>query len=348
MVQFGRLAKATVLSVAALLVWRYYLTWDTSDGDVDLLQRLEDERKACLWRKGLESSRVLGDGHTFSTLNCPVGQEAHPSHLCTAHLVYLNHTEKAFVARTPAASTTRANLELAPFHWPVRATSHFLPPCTEYFDEAFVFALDLSSSPDDRYYRLHTATFIPLYSLMMWRRHFGPVTPPGYRVLLMPAAEKFAVKEVNWESEAFSGHYKQTLSYQFLEAFAGGMDMLPLVHSSLKKGSTTCTRIAHFGVGVVNITDPALLRGFSVFMRARLGLPYPIPVPTEPAVCLVRRSGNRRILNEDEMVAALSKFVRVEVVQFDALSYREQVSRHTHTHTHTMDLWNKPVSNTLY
>ena len=109
MVQLGRLAKATVLSVAALLVWRYYLTWDTSDGGVDLLQRLEDERKACLWRKGLESSRVLGDGHTFSTLNCPVGQEAHPSHLCTAHLVYLNHTEKAFVARTPAASTTRYN-----------------------------------------------------------------------------------------------------------------------------------------------------------------------------------------------------------------------------------------------
>ena len=85
-------------------------------------------------------------------------------------------------------------MELAPFHWPVKATSHFLPPCTEYFDEAFVFALDLSTSPDDRYYRLHTTTFIPLYSLMMWRRHFGPVAPPGYRVLLMPAAEKFAVK----------------------------------------------------------------------------------------------------------------------------------------------------------
>ena len=88
----------------------------------------------------------------------------------------------------------RANLELAPFHWPVKATSHSLPPCTEYFDEAFIFTLDLSSSADERYFRLHTATFIPLYSLMMWRRHFGPVTPPGYRVLLMPAAEKFSVK----------------------------------------------------------------------------------------------------------------------------------------------------------
>ena len=80
---------------------------------------------------------------------------------------------------------------------------------------------------------------------------------------------------------------------------------------------------------MVNITDPALLRGFSVFMRARLGLPHPIPAPSEPVVCLARRSGNRRILNEEEVVAALSKFVRVEVVQFDALSYREQV---THSH----------------
>lgn len=76
----------------------------------------------------------------------------------------------------------------------MKATSLPLPVCTDYFDEAFVFTLDLSSSPDDRYYRLHTTTFIPLYSLVMWRRHFGPVTPPGYRVLLMPAAEDFTIK----------------------------------------------------------------------------------------------------------------------------------------------------------
>ena len=85
-------------------------------------------------------------------------------------------------------------MDLTNFHWPVKATSNPLPPCTDYFDEAFLFTLDLSSSRDDRYYNLHTATFIPLYSLLMWRRHFGPLAPPGYRVVLMPASEQFNIK----------------------------------------------------------------------------------------------------------------------------------------------------------
>lgn len=57
----------------------------------------------------------------------------------------------------------------------------------------------MSTSPDDRYYRLHTSTFLPLYSLMMLRRHLGPVTSPGYHVALMPAVEDFSVKVNNAE-----------------------------------------------------------------------------------------------------------------------------------------------------
>ena len=107
MAQLGRLAKALMVTVAILLVWRFYFTRDSSDEDETLSHRLEDEKKACLWRKGLEPGRVLGDQQSFSTFNCPVGQEAYPSNLCTAHLVYLNHTDRAFVARTPAASAGR-------------------------------------------------------------------------------------------------------------------------------------------------------------------------------------------------------------------------------------------------
>lgn len=37
------------------------------------------------------------------------------------------------------------------------------------------------------------------------------------------------------------------------------------------------------------------------------------------------RTTSRLILNEISLVAAISPFVRVQVVQFDGLSYREQV-----------------------
>jgi len=37
------------------------------------------------------------------------------------------------------------------------------------------------------------------------------------------------------------------------------------------------------------------------------------------------RSLNRRILNEDGLISAVSKFVGIRVVQFDAISYAEQV-----------------------
>ena len=85
---------------------------------------------------------------------------------------------------------------------------------------------------------------------------------------------------------------------------------------------------------MVNISDPSLLRGFSVFIRARLGLPHSPPTPSEPVVCLVRRSGNRRILNEEEVVSVLSKFVSVKVVQLDTLSYHEQVNSSPSTPPH--------------
>ena len=39
------------------------------------------------------------------------------------------------------------------------------------------------------------------------------------------------------------------------------------------------------------------------------------------------RSFNRRILNEDGLVSAVSKFVRIQTVQFDAIAYSDQVGQ---------------------
>lgn len=99
--------KIVLLVAATLLIWRIYVGNDASEEEKELLRQLEDEKKMCLWRKGLESSSVLGDEQSFSTFNCPLGEEAYPPNLCTAHVIYLNHTEKRFVARTPSDLTSR-------------------------------------------------------------------------------------------------------------------------------------------------------------------------------------------------------------------------------------------------
>ena len=109
----GVCRKAAVTKVAlvvagALLLWHFYLDRDTTSpiGEEELV-RLEKEENACLWRKGLEAGSVLGDEHVFSTFNCPVGEDIYPQGLCTTHLVFLDHSEKRFVARTPADMTSR-------------------------------------------------------------------------------------------------------------------------------------------------------------------------------------------------------------------------------------------------
>ena len=110
------LARVALFVGALLLTWRLLSTRDNTKEDKYLLQQLDEEKKACLWRKGLENDRLLGDERTFSTFNCPVGQEAYPSDLCTVHLVYLNHTERAVMARTPAATTSRSAVCFTMYH----------------------------------------------------------------------------------------------------------------------------------------------------------------------------------------------------------------------------------------
>ena len=100
--------KAAIFAGAVLLVWRLYACWGADDGDEKLLKRLEDGRRACVWRQGLEAGRVLGDRQTFSTFNCPQGQEAYPQDLCTVHVLYFNHTERKFVAKTPNDMKSRS------------------------------------------------------------------------------------------------------------------------------------------------------------------------------------------------------------------------------------------------
>lgn len=103
-------AKVCLLVAAALIIWRLLGSHRTTSEEEELSNRLEEEKKLCLWRKGLDSSRLLGNDQTFSTFNCPLGtgqEVVYPRDLCTAHMLYLDHTERRFVARLPADVASR-------------------------------------------------------------------------------------------------------------------------------------------------------------------------------------------------------------------------------------------------
>ena len=164
MVGKSSLAKIALLVGALLLVRHFYLTKDSSGGDEVLMQRLEDERRACLWRKGLETGRVLGDRQSFSTFNCPVGQEAYPHDLCTAHLLYLNHTARSFVARTPAAETGRLGATIVTTTRQRYSTVYALPVSLSLSQsqpgaDLLPLACESHFSPSPRLHRLFRRSF---------------------------------------------------------------------------------------------------------------------------------------------------------------------------------------------
>lgn len=67
-----------------------------------------------------------------------------------------------------------------------------------------------------------------------------------------------------------------------------------------------------------------------------------LPVPQRVAVArigVIGRSGRRRVLNEAELVAALQSVAPTDLLLFDRMSYKEQVSHSLALHTcHFVDI----------
>ena len=190
------MSRRSVLIKLALVVCLLPLLWlgyETLPRD-DLQKTrnlLEEERKRCLYRQGLDPSGYLASNSSYSQFSC--NTEQYPGGLCTVNLLYLSHDEKKFIVRGREQSLSRLNSELSALAWPVGATNLGWPSCTQYYDEAFVISLDNSPS-DDHYYHLHMSVLIPLYSLLAYRKHLGPPTNPGYTVALLPAIEDYSLQ----------------------------------------------------------------------------------------------------------------------------------------------------------
>ena len=99
--------KLALFAILALLLWQVCRDYGTPREENKLLVALEAETRRCLLRRGLDSSGVLGSNVTYSTLFCPKGDGVYPRDLCTAHTIYLNHSERRFIARTTLEMASR-------------------------------------------------------------------------------------------------------------------------------------------------------------------------------------------------------------------------------------------------
>ncbi len=192
--RLAALLKLTLVLCSLLLLWLGFgYVFSGSVSRREVRRDGPEEERRCLYRQGLSPAAYghLAENDTYSQFFCGTG--TYPAGLCTVHLAYLSHGERRFVARTKELYESRMNNELSSRLWPMAATSHGWPRCTQYFDEAFVFGVDTSVS-DELYFQLHVKTLMPLYSLLALRKHLGPPPAPGYSVVLLPAVEDYSLK----------------------------------------------------------------------------------------------------------------------------------------------------------
>ena len=102
--RLSRIWKGALLGGCLLLLWLGYNSLspiETQEARV----LLERERKRCLFRQGSDPGGYLADSSAYSEFQCAPGR--YPSGLCTVSLLYLNRSERRFVARTKEQYASR-------------------------------------------------------------------------------------------------------------------------------------------------------------------------------------------------------------------------------------------------
>ena len=98
-------AGATLVGGLLLLLWLIYNSLIAPVEQQEARVLLERERKRCLFKQGADPGGYLSDNSAHSEFRCAPGR--YPSGLCTVSLLYLNHSERRFVARAKGQHASR-------------------------------------------------------------------------------------------------------------------------------------------------------------------------------------------------------------------------------------------------
>lgn len=179
-----------ITSVLDVTQHAYELT--LGDRKVDLVNRRDmlTQLKRSLQRE-IPRPTDFQSEELYSQILCD--KNSYPSKLCTIKFLYLNHTDKRFTMRLEQPPTIGLFNSLNMYPWLPAFTTGVWPNCTVMYDEAFAFTIDFSAYRSG-YFSLHMDTFLPLFSLLVYRKHFTNNLLGSPRIVLMPTVEDYKLQ----------------------------------------------------------------------------------------------------------------------------------------------------------
>ena len=267
---------------------------------------------------------------------CSAGHNIPPQY-CTADLglglrildqgadIYLLSSAAAGVPSSPAAASPVRGSSGAR-QWNVSAA----PPAGAPFDsttsachdmEAFFIVIPYNDAFDGKvnYYHYHVDVLLPLFVAFQRTSLLGNEVGDGrVRALILPTVSRLdwhsspspmesgALPPFNWYTAAFSdptSHWVRALQTMTDEP------LLPFSADGLgrMRGQEPCFSSARFGLPSLEHPAPSTVKRFVGFMRSRLRLrDDPVPCDAPDEIGLVRRTNRRLLLNEEELVKAIT------------------------------------------
>jgi protein O-GlcNAc transferase len=193
--------------------------------------------------------------------------------------------------------------------------------CDRTFDVGHAFTVFYYYGSN--YFHLHYDMLIPLYAAVYY--HSTGKNPAGTQAF-MPSVETKRLQEVDWSTTAFTDTSKYWV--QMVKMITGDHTYMPLDQTTRNFGERICFSTVNFGTPRVDFSDQNLIRSFVAHVQRMLNVTVNVDVP--PRVGVISRANRRRLLNEDELVAAISTLAPVDKIEFSRMSFHDQVALMQH------------------
>ncbi|XP_046574394.1 alpha-1,3-arabinosyltransferase XAT3-like isoform X2 [Haliotis rubra] len=254
---------------------------------------------------------------TWPTSSISPGRGHYPPVFCKMSHVLLDAKDKVFKYKQDPSSlnTYDSSCGAAAGIWSVRPDDQSdSMTCDKTYDEGYVFTMYFYFGSN--YFHLHYDMMIPLFSELRNK-------DKGKKIVLMPSVESVRLQAMYWETQAFQDESKYW--YQMLKVLASSHTLLPLDDRIHSNHGNICFKSINFGTPLYSSRDIGLILPYIQFIKEELGVRH--EQVTKDKVGIIKRTNRRRILNEGELVKAISNIASVELVDFSGLTFKQQVEK---------------------